>query len=566
MYCPNCKKVYPADFTGNFCIECGTRLVENPKEGTTGLNISDDAAIMGGVNVVTNDSHNTTTYDQSVVYNKSVVNNISKSTSELQQERAQSFLEQCKLAFSKGGGLITEEQRTSLETLRLSMGIDDAEAARIIEVARKSSGGRMTSLGTRDVTTLKNVDRYIENNSINLLKGQIPRLAAIARDYNVEEVLYKYNMLLAALNPEELIKNYEKSSADEYWQTYWVAIAYMKLKRVAEAENAIVKLGHFTDYSEYNSLLLSVVGAFNENGAEEAISYIDALVPEQCSPLLTPLLNALYFELAPERADGVSRECCQFFIDNIVSLVSSEDKEVARDAVEESTEEYDNAGDDVDEDYDVDEESDFGEEDYDDEDGDEDEESDFGDEDYDYGDEDEEEDDEDGEEEDGEEEEDHYDVILRDSGVMKLALVKLLKDKFDFSLSESKKIVDSAPCMIARKIPRVNAEVLKNVMEEGGAVMEILNSDTGALEYRTSTPKSYNTESAKNVETNVPVAQTRGVDENRPSVPQNQANNNERSAVDTIFEIIKVVVIEILEALKRLVEFIRTQINNNSRK
>ena len=566
MYCPNCKKVYPADFTGNFCIECGTRLVENPKEGTTGLNISDDAAIMGGVNVVTNDSHNTTTYDQSVVYNKSVVNNISKSTSELQQERAQSFLEQCKLAFSKGGGLITEEQRTSLETLRLSMGIDDAEAARIIEVARKSSGGRMTSLGTRDVTTLKNVDRYIENNSINLLKGQIPRLAAIARDYNVEEVLYKYNMLLAALNPEELIKNYEKSSADEYWQTYWVAIAYMKLKRVAEAENAIVKLGHFTDYSEYNSLLLSVVGAFNENGAEEAISYIDALVPEQCSPLLTPLLNALYFELAPERADGVSRECCQFFIDNIVSLVSSEDKEVARDAVEESTEEYDNAGDDVDEDYDVDEESDFGEEDYDDEDGDEDEESDFGDEDYDYGDEDEDEDDEDGEEEDGEEEEDHYDVILRDSGVMKLALVKLLKDKFDFSLSESKKIVDSAPCMIARKIPRVNAEVLKNVMEEGGAVMEILNSDTGALEYRTSTPKSYNTESAKNVETNVPVAQTRGVDENRPSVPQNQANNNERSAVDTIFEIIKVVVIEILEALKRLVEFIRTQINNNSRK
>ncbi|MBP3613364.1 MAG: ribosomal protein L7/L12 [Bacteroidaceae bacterium] len=546
MYCPNCKKVYPADFTGSFCINCGAGLVENPKEGTTGLNISDDAAIMGGVNVVTNDSHNTTTYDQSVVYNKSVVNNISKSTSELQQERTQSFLEQCKQAFSKGGGLISEEQRTSLETLRLSMGIDDAEAARIIEVARKSSGGRMTVLGTRDVTTLKNVDRYIENNSINMLKGQIPRLAAIARDYKVEEVLYKYNMLLAALNPEDLVKNYEKSVADEYWQTYWVAIAYMKLKRVAEAENAIVKLGHFTDYSEYNSLLLSVVSAFNENGAEEAISYIDALVPEQCSPMLTPFLNALYFELAPERAGGASRECCQFFIDNIVSLESSEDKDAARKAAEESHEEYDNDDDDVDENNDVDEDSDYDEE-----------------EEYENEDED---DEEEYDDEDGEEEGDHYDVILRDSGVMKLALVKLLKDKFDFSLSESKKIVDSAPCTIARKIPRVNAEVLKNVMEEGGAVMEILNSDTGAIEYRTSTPKSYNTESAKNVETNVPVAQTRSVEENRPSVPQNQANNNERSAVDTIFEIIKVVVIEILEALKRLVEFIRTQINNNSGK
>lgn len=144
---------------------------------------------------------------------------------------------------------------------------------------------------------------------------------------------------------------------------------------------------------------------------------------------------------------------------------------------------------------------------------------------------------------------------------MKLALVKLLKDKFDFSLSESKTIVDSAPCMIARKLPRVNAEVLKNVMEEGGAVIEILNSDTGALEYRTSTPKNYNTESAKNVETNVPVAQTRSVDENRPSVPQTQTNNNSGDVVDNIFNIINVIVAELLEALKRLVEFIRNQMS-----
>ena len=139
MYCPNCKKVQSSEYKGNFCGVCGTRLVDSPKQNDFGVNISDDAAIMGGVNVVRNDTHNTTSFDQSVTYNSTVTNNINKSTIELQQERTQSFIEQCKQAFSAGNGLITEERRVSLETLRLSLGIDEAEAERLIEVARKSS-------------------------------------------------------------------------------------------------------------------------------------------------------------------------------------------------------------------------------------------------------------------------------------------------------------------------------------------------------------------------------------------------------------------------------------------
>ena len=195
MYCPNCKKVYSSEYKGNFCGDCGTRLVDSPKQNDFGVNISDDAAIMGGVNVVRNDTHNTTSFDQSVTYNSTVTNNINKSTIELQQERTQSFIEQCKLAFSAGNGLITEERRVSLETLRLSLGIDEAEAERLIEVARKSSGARMTTLGLRDVTTMKNIDRYIVNNNANMLKGQIARLAALVNNYNIEEIHYKNYML-----------------------------------------------------------------------------------------------------------------------------------------------------------------------------------------------------------------------------------------------------------------------------------------------------------------------------------------------------------------------------------
>ena len=78
MYCKNCKR----EFQGNFCPICGAKLIEKSQQDDFGLNISDNAAIMGGVSVMRNDSHNTTSFDQSVTYNSSVTNNINKSTIE----------------------------------------------------------------------------------------------------------------------------------------------------------------------------------------------------------------------------------------------------------------------------------------------------------------------------------------------------------------------------------------------------------------------------------------------------------------------------------------------------
>ena len=320
MYCPNCKKEYSSEYKGNFCGDCGTRLVDSPKQNDFGVNISDDAAIMGGVNVVRNDTHNTTSFDQSVTYNSTVTNNINKSNIELQQERTQSFIEQCKQAFSAGNGLITEERRVSLETLRLSLGIDEAEAERLIEVARKSSGARMTTLGLRDVTTMKNIDRYIVNNNATMLNGQIARLAALVNNYNIEEIHYKNYMLQAALSPTELMRGYESSTADEYWQTYWASVAYFKCGDNVKAERAIVKLDRYAEYPEDNTLLLSALSTYKDYGVEEAAGYINAVIPEQCSPLLLPFVQALFLEIYPEGAAefGFAKENCQFYIDNFV--------------------------------------------------------------------------------------------------------------------------------------------------------------------------------------------------------------------------------------------------------
>ena len=324
MYCPNCKQEFP----GKFCPECGTKLVEVPKQNDFGVNISDDAAIMGGVNVTRNESHNTTNYDHRVITNQNVTNIVErqKTDAELRNERNIKFMELCKEVFKDG--LLDEEEKRMLTTERIRLGIDETEAARLIEMARKSSMSRMTTLSMRDSMTLSTIDNFIKANKTEVLVSQIPRLAALARNYKVDEVLYRYYMLLAALQPEGLISEYETNVADEYWKTYWAAIAYMKTGDTLNAEDAIVKLDLYPEYSEDNSLLLSAVSTLREFGAESAEGYISAILPEHCSSLLMPFIHALFLEASPERAAeiGADKRYCQFYIDNLVNMDSPEEK------------------------------------------------------------------------------------------------------------------------------------------------------------------------------------------------------------------------------------------------
>ena len=331
MYCPECKQ----EFSGKFCPECGTKLIEVSSQNDINLNLSDNTAVLGGVNVTRNDSHNTTNFDQRIINTSNIINNITKSNAQLHQETVQQFLEYCRQTFS--GSLLDEEGRISLETERIRLGIEEAEATRLIEQARKSSGSRITTLGVRDAMILANVNTYIEKNNIKVLDGLILGLSALADNYNVDEVLCKYNMLLAALHPDKLIGEYEENFADEYWQTYWVVLAYMKCANFEKAEETIVKLGCFSQYPETNSLLLTAVSTYSAFGAEFAKGFVDAIVPELCSPLLHPFIKALFLEMSPGRADevAVDKEKCQFYSEYIISLETPEAKETHRRAEEE---------------------------------------------------------------------------------------------------------------------------------------------------------------------------------------------------------------------------------------
>jgi len=66
-----------------------------------------------------------------------------------------------------------------------------------------------------------------------------------------------------------------------------------------------------------------------------------------------------------------------------------------------------------------------------------------------------------------------FDVILKEAGGSKLAVVKLVKDLTGLGLKEAKDLVDGAPKELKTGVTKDEAEALKKQLEEAGAVVEV---------------------------------------------------------------------------------------------
>ncbi len=71
------------------------------------------------------------------------------------------------------------------------------------------------------------------------------------------------------------------------------------------------------------------------------------------------------------------------------------------------------------------------------------------------------------------EEKAEYDVILKDAGAQKVAVIKAVKDLTGLGLGEAKAIVDSAPKPVLEKAKKDDADNAKKVLEEAGASVEL---------------------------------------------------------------------------------------------
>jgi large subunit ribosomal protein L7/L12 len=71
------------------------------------------------------------------------------------------------------------------------------------------------------------------------------------------------------------------------------------------------------------------------------------------------------------------------------------------------------------------------------------------------------------------EEKSEFDVILKDAGASKLAVVKLVKELTGLGLKEAKETVDSAPKAVKEGVSKDEAEGIKNSLVEAGAEVEL---------------------------------------------------------------------------------------------
>lgn len=66
-----------------------------------------------------------------------------------------------------------------------------------------------------------------------------------------------------------------------------------------------------------------------------------------------------------------------------------------------------------------------------------------------------------------------YDVVLKDAGAQKVAVIKAVKDITGLGLGEAKAIVDEAPKPVLEKAAKEDAEKAKKALEEAGATVEL---------------------------------------------------------------------------------------------
>ena len=72
-----------------------------------------------------------------------------------------------------------------------------------------------------------------------------------------------------------------------------------------------------------------------------------------------------------------------------------------------------------------------------------------------------------------EEEKTEFDVVLKENGANKIAVIKVVREITGLGLKEAKELVDGAPKTVKEGVSKDEAEEMKKKIEEAGAVVEL---------------------------------------------------------------------------------------------
>ena len=175
-------------------------------------------------------------------------------------ERKSKYREICKRLIRDG--LIDKDIRKQLNEAIEKLSLDRNEA-RTIENEIKDTMGTSQYLNSADRHVFEYVLKELDGCNANLQES-LYTLGRLAKRVEQEEVQFYYYLLLAAQEPSELARKYENRDCDDYWQTYWAYVAYLRLGVRKNAEEALGLLNNWHKESD-NLLLAQCVGMLRDS-------------------------------------------------------------------------------------------------------------------------------------------------------------------------------------------------------------------------------------------------------------------------------------------------------------
>lgn len=303
--CNKCSKSWPDEF--NLCPVCGGELVVEQPQLSDTISMGDGNAINGGITVSkdmsSKDDHSTSSsYNTSHSHNHTtniITENIyngpipTKTKEDLIQEKERQFREHCKKVLADG--ILTHEDRVWLEEQRLLLDLPEDRAQYILKKLRNINK-RPTVMTMAQRIQLDNFKKAISGNMIESIKNQMPNIQVIASKIQDEELHYLNYMVLAALEPNKIIRLYDDSVRieDNYWLTYWTYVAYQKIGNRLKAENVFLELAKWNDCKPHEDIeLVAILGHLILKEKEIASEIFVRTINGAYSPILSNLSDVI---------------------------------------------------------------------------------------------------------------------------------------------------------------------------------------------------------------------------------------------------------------------------------
>ena len=282
------------------CPYCGGELVSDYEHSNVCM--GDANAISGGVhsvdyhpkkdsdNVV--NSHNVTNTNSNNTTNNTTIYEAQKSDSEKLKENEHTYRLECKALFQDG--FISNEGERKLRELQVHLNLADELVLPIKEEIRLLSKKRKTQLSSTGLSDIRQTKSIIEQNTAPALQRQLVKLESWMQEYDDNTLKFMYYQMSSMLEPVRYTNRYEDGVKDEYWEVFWVYIAYLLQNREKQANEALASLGRWhAYYPEQNDTILLLVGRLMQDEPIEDIHQVRKQLTAHFTADLQLLLDAI---------------------------------------------------------------------------------------------------------------------------------------------------------------------------------------------------------------------------------------------------------------------------------